>query len=267
MGRIRNVTVVPEQAALRQGHVDVPTPDGPADAYLTQPDDAGQHPGVLVLMDGIGLRPRLEQMADRIAAQGYAVLVPNLFFRAGRAPVVPDLVARLQSEDRASVMAELRPLMQALTPQVAARDTEAYVDFLVRQPGVADGPIATTGYCLGGPLSLRAAAQLPGRVVAAASFHGGNLAPDDPSGPQHGAPAICAELYFAHADNDASMPPEQVARLEAALDAAGVTYHSELYAGAAHGFTMSDMPVYDAAAEQRHWDALLGLLARALPAR
>ncbi len=256
----------PEQPALRRSHLDIPTTDGSADAYLTVPDDSGRHPGVLVFMDGIGLRPRLEQMADRIAMQGYAVLVPNLFFRAGRAPVVPDLVPRLQSEDRAAVMAELRPLMQALTPQVAARDTEAYVDFLVHQPGVTEGPIATTGYCMGGALSLRAAAQLPDRVVAAASFHGGNLAPDDPAGAQHGAPAIRAGLYLAHADNDASMPPEQVARLEAALDAAGVAYSSELYAGAAHGFTMSDMPVYDAAAEQRHWDALLGLLARALPA-
>jgi carboxymethylenebutenolidase len=119
---------------------------------------------------------------------------------------------------------------------------------------------------MGGGLSLRAAAQLPDRVVAAASFHGGNLAPDDPNGPQAVVDRVRAELYFGHADNDASMPPEQIARLEAALDAAGVRYTSELYAGASHGFTMSDMPVYDAAAEQRHWDALLGLLARALPA-
>jgi carboxymethylenebutenolidase len=256
---------VTDLTALRRSHVDVPTPDGPADAYLTQPESGGPHPAVLLFMDAIGLRPRLEQMADRIAAEGYAVLVPNLFFRAGRAPVVPDLVERLQSEDRGSVMAELGPLMASLTPEVAARDTQAYVDFLDQQPDVSAASIGTTGYCMGGALSLRAAAQLPDRVVAAASFHGGNLAPDSPTGLQHGAALIRGEVYAAHADADASMPPEQVSRLEAALASAGVTYTSEVYAGAAHGFTMTDMAVYDPAAEQRHWDALLGLLRRTLP--
>jgi carboxymethylenebutenolidase len=248
---------------LTRQHVDVPTPDGTADAYIVRPA-AGSHPPVLLFMDGIGLRPRLEEMADRIASQGYAVLVPNLFYRAGRAPVLPDLVARLQSEDRPAVFAELRGHITSLTPDVAARDTRAYVDFLDAQPGVAAGPMATTGYCMGGALSLRAAAQLPERVVAAASFHGGNLAPEEDSGPHTLVGRVEAELYFAHADNDASAPPEQIARLEAALDAAGVRYSSELYAGASHGFTMSDMPVYDAEAEQRHWDALLGLLDRRL---
>jgi len=257
---------VTEPPSLRRGPVDVPTPDGPADAYLTRPDVDGRSPAVLLFMDAIGLRPRLEQMADRIAAQGYAVLVPNLAFRAGRAPVLPDIVARLQAEDRAAVFAELRPIMAVLTPEVAARDTQAYVDFLDRQPDVDAGSIATAGYCMGGALALRAAAQLPERVVAAASFHGGGLAPDDPAGPQHGAPRIRAEVYAAHADGDASAPPEQQARLEAALEAAGVPHTCELYAGAAHGFTMSDMPaVHDPAAEQRHWDALLALLARRLP--
>ncbi|MDQ1650518.1 MAG: carboxymethylenebutenolidase [Frankiaceae bacterium] len=261
---LRSVPGMP-QDTLRRDTVDLPTPDGPADAYFTRPADGAPHPAVLIFMDAIGVRPRLEEMADRIAAQGYAVLVPNVFFRAGRAPVVPDLVNRLQSEERASVMGELRPLMQALTPERLAQDTTAYLDFLDAQSDVAAGPIATTGYCMGGAMSLRAAAQYPDRVVAAASFHGGNLAPDDPAGAHQGASRIRAEVYAAHADNDASMPPEQVARLEQALDEAGVTYTSEVYTGASHGFTMSDMAVYDAAAEQRHWDAFLGLLARKLP--
>lgn len=250
--------------SLRREHVDVPTPDGTADAYLVQSEGDGPHPGVLVFMDAIGLRPRMEEMADRIAEQGYAVLAPNLFYRAGRAPVIADVVSRLQTEDRASVFAEIGPLIAAVTPELAARDTTAFVAFLDEQGGVAGGPLGTTGYCMGGALSLRAAAQLPDRVVAAASFHGGNLGPDDAAGPQHGASKIQAEVYAAHADQDPSMPPEQVQRLEQALTEAGVTFTSEIYAGAHHGFTMSDMPVHDAAAEQRHWDALLGLLARRL---
>jgi carboxymethylenebutenolidase len=249
---------------LRRSTVDVPTPDGVADSYLVGPDDDARHPAVLFFMDAIGLRPRLEEMADRIAAEGYVVLVPNLIYRAGRAPVIPDLVTRLQSEDRATVLAELGPPMRALTPEAVAGDIQAYVDFLEQQPSVAPGRLGTTGYCMGGAISLRAAAQLPDKVVAAASFHGARLAPDDPSGPHHGASRMRAEVYVAHADNDASMPPDQVARLEDALSAAGLTYTSEVYEGAIHGFTMSDMLVHDAAAEQRHWDALLGLFRRTL---
>ena len=247
---------------LDRRSVDIATPDGVADAYLVRPAGDAQVPGVLLFMDGIGLRPQLEAMADRIALSGCAVLVPNLFYRAGRAPVVPDVVARLQSEDRAAVFEQLRPLMATLTAEVVARDTRAYVDALVVQGGADPARLATTGYCLGGALSLRAAAQLPDQVRAAASFHGGNLAPDDETGAHRGAARIRAEVYAAHADKDPSMPPEQIARLEQALNDAGVTYTSQVYAGARHGFTMSDMPVYDAAADQRHWDALLGLLDR-----
>lgn len=251
--------------ALTSTHVDVPTPDGAADSYFVHPADDAPHPAVLLFMDGIGLRPRLEEMADRIAARGYAVLVPNMFYRAGRSPLVPNIAERLRSEDRATVMADVMPHIRAITPELAAQDTQACVDFLDAQDAVAAGPMATLGYCMGGALALRAAAQLPERVVAAASFHGGNLAPDDPAGVHHQAGRIRAEVYAGHADNDGSMPPEQIARLEAAFHAADVTYTSELYDGAAHGFTMSDMAVHDPGAEQRHWDALLGLLDRALP--
>src|SRR3954447_12469704 len=217
---------------LQRDHLDITTPDGSADAYLSRPS-AGSQAGVLVFMDAIGLRPRLEQMADRIAEHGYAVLVPNLMYRGGRAPVVPNIVERLQTEERAAVFGELWPHMTALTPEVAARDTAAYVKALDQH---ADGgPIATVGYCLGGGLAMRAAAQLPDRVAAVASFHGGRLAPDDTSGPHTLAGQIKAELYFAHADKDDSMSPEHIARLEASLDAAGVRYTSELYAGATHG--------------------------------
>ena len=254
------------RTTLRRSHIDVPTPDGPADAYFVVPDDERNHPAVLVFMDLIGLRPRLEEMADRIAEHGYAVLVPNLLFRSGRAPVIPDLVQRLQTEDRATVLAELGPARAELTPEVVTRDTAAYVSFLEHQNGVAPGPLATTGYCMGAAWSLRAAAQFPDVVEAAAMFHGASLAPDDPAGPHRGAPRIRAEVYAGHADDDPSMPPEQVDRLEDALTEAGVVHHCEVYSGASHGFTMSDMAVHDAAAEQRHWDALLDLLARRLPA-
>lgn len=249
---------------LRREHLDVPTPDGPADAYLVHPDDGARHPAVLVFMDAFGLRPRLQEMADRLAGLGHTVLVPNLFFRAGRAPVIPDIAARLREEDRSALFGELRPLMAALTPEVAERDTAAYVAALEEHPAVAPGPIATVGYCMGGALALRAAAQLRERVAAVATFHAGNLAVAGQDSPHLVLPRMTAEVYTAHADQDASMPQEQMDLYAAALGGTGVPHRVELYEGARHGFTMADVPVFDAAAEQRHWAALEDLLSRTL---
>lgn len=243
--------------------VDVATPDGTADALLVTPDGDGPHPAVLLYMDAFGVRPRLREMAERIAAQGYVVLVPNVFHRAGRAPVV-DLEDLMKPENRPSMMATLGPLMQALTPERAVADAGAYLDFLAEHPAVDDGPVGTTGYCMGGALSLRTAAAYPGRVAAAASFHGGNLATEAPDSPHLGAATTTAEVYVAHADADGSAPPEQQVRLEAALTDAGVRHRTELYAGTTHGFTMTDTAAYSAEAEQRHWTELFALYARNL---
>lgn len=247
------------------GLVDVPTEDGVADAYRTPLTGGPGRPAVLFLMDAFGPRPRLFDMADRIAAHGYLVLVPNLFYRHGPAPVLPNLSELMKPENRAGLLEQLRPLMQTQTPDMYRRDVAAYLDYLGTVTG-PDAPVATTGYCMGGTLSLRTAGWFPERVAAAASFHGGNLATEAPDSPHLGADRIRAELYFGHADADHSMPPEQIERLEAALDAAGVRYRSEVYAGASHGFTMADSAVYDEAATDRHWTELFALLDRGLPA-
>lgn len=243
--------------------VDVPTPDGVADALLAVPDGTGPWPGVLLLMDAFGLRPRLRDMASRLAADGYVVVVPNVFYRAGRSPVV-ELEGLDAPEGRSAAFERLRPLMQALTPEHAARDAEAYLRYLEQDARVADPPYATVGYCMGGALALRAAAVAGDRVAAVSSFHGGRLATDDPASPHLLAGRLAGEVYLGHADQDGSMPPEQQQRLAEALEAAGVDFTAELYEGARHGFTMADTPMYDEAATERHWDRLLGLLERRL---
>jgi carboxymethylenebutenolidase len=236
--------------------VEIATPDGRADAYLTRPDD-DRHPGVLFMMDAFGLRPRIEEMADRIAERGYAVLAPNLFYRAGRAPVLP--FPDMTTEDgRTEFFKHVRPLMNELTAERMAADGEAYLDAL---PG---GPVAITGYCMGVRLGLRIAAAHPDRVAALAGFHGGGLVTDDPQSPHRSVGALDAELYLGHADADQSNTPEQIATLDAALESAGVTYRSEVYAGARHGYTMADTPVYDEPACERHFAALFDLLERTL---
>jgi len=245
--------------------VDIPTQDGVADAYLAHPDDGAAHPAVLLYMDAFGLRPRLSEMADRLVAAGYTVLVPNVFYRHGRAPVV-DLPDFIDDDARPGLFGQLVPLIQGLTPEAADRDADAYLSWLAACPQASGGPIGVTGYCMGARLALRVAGSHPDRVAAAAGFHGGRLATDTPDSPHLLADRITAELYFGHADQDPSLPPEQIERLEKALTEAGVRHRAEVYAGAGHGYTMADTTVFDPQATERHWTALLDLLGRNLPA-
>ena len=248
---------------VRTSNPDIETSDGIADSLLAAPDDDAGHPGVLFYADAFGPRPRIEEMARYIAEQGYVVLVPHLFYRQGRAPLLD--TSRLKDPDaRGSLFATLRPWMTALTPDRAMRDAGSYLDFLAGHPAVADGPMGVTGYCMGGALALRTAALRPAQVGAAAAFHPARLATDAPDSPHLLADRINAEVYVASADRDPGMPAEQQQLLDRALTEAGVAHTCEQYDGAAHGFTMADTAVYDEAATERHWDNLFALFGRTL---
>lgn len=241
--------------------VDIPTEDGVADAYLAHPADGRPRPAVLFYQDAYGLRPYLRSMADRLAGAGYTVLVPNVFYRLGRSPVV-DLPGFIDPAADPGIWERLGPVVTSLTPDLVERDAAVWLRWLADSPLVAEGPVALTGYCMGARLALWTAAAHPDRVAAAAGFHGGRLATDDPGSPHLGAPDITAELYFGHADDDPSLPPEQIERFEEALSAAGVRHTCEVYPGAGHGYTQADTPAYHREADERHWAALLGLLER-----
>ncbi|SCY05407.1 carboxymethylenebutenolidase [Streptomyces sp. 136MFCol5.1] len=249
--------------AVRGTSVDIPTQDGTADAYLTHPDDGAPHPAVLLYMDAYGIRPHLKKMADRVARAGYTVLVPNVFYRQGRAPVVelPDVI---DSARRPEIFERLGPIITSLTPDLAMRDADAYLRRLTACPLTTDGPVGIAGYCMGAGLALRTAGTYPERVAAVAGFHGGRLATDSPDSPHLLADRITAEVYFGHADQDPSLPPEQINRLDEALTAGGVRHRCEVYTGAHHGFTQADTAAYDSTADKRHWTALLALLDRTL---
>lgn len=248
---------------VRGTSVDISTADGTADAYLAHPDDGGRHPGVLLYMDAFGLRPHLEKMADRLAAAGYTVLVPNVFHRHGRSPVV-DLPEFIDPGERPEIFEKIGPMLQSLTPDQVERDADAYLRHLAESPQATDGPVGITGYCMGAALALRTAASHPDRVAAAAGFHGGNLATDGADSPHLVADRVRAELYFGHADQDHALPPEQIERLDEALTEAGVRFRTEVYEGAAHGYTQADTASYHEEAAERHWKELLALFARTL---
>lgn len=148
----------------------IPTEDGQADAFAAFPEGGGRHPGVLLYMDIFGVRPVLEEMARELAGHGYYVLVPNVFYRNGPAPVI-DLPERITAEARPTLFARLVPLLEAHTTERALRDADAYLKFLTAQPEVGAGPVAAIGYCMGAALALRTAAAHPGRVAAVAGFH------------------------------------------------------------------------------------------------
>ncbi|MGW0856096.1 dienelactone hydrolase family protein [Streptomyces sp. NPDC002690] len=249
--------------AVTRTLVDVAAADGIADAYFSHPDDGRAHPGVLLYQDAFGLRPHLEAMADRLAAAGYAVLVPNVFYRNGRAPVV-EVPEFIDVAARPDVVGKIVPLMEALTPEQTQRDAGAYLAWLAGSAAVTEGPVGVTGYCMGARLALYTAGAHPDRVAAAAGFHGGGLASEAPDSPHLLADRISAELYFAHADEDPSMPEEQVLRLERAFADAGVKHRCEVYEGAHHGYTQSDTASYHPEAAERHWRELTALFARTL---
>lgn len=240
--------------------IDVATPDGVADCYLARPGDAGRHPAVLLMIDAIGLRARIEEITDWIAAAGYVVLAPNVFYRAGRAPLweTPDLA---DPEARGRFMQSLGPLITAFTPDRIAADGGAYLGQLAE---LADGPVGITGYCFGGRLGWTIAAAHPERVAALGGFHTGRMVTAEDDTPHLLAPKVTAEVYWGHADQDQSMTPENIVTLDRAMDDAGVRHTTELYAAAAHGYTMSDMGAFNQAACDRHFQALLELLKRAL---
>jgi carboxymethylenebutenolidase len=234
----------------------IPTADGQADAFAAFPDVGGRYPGVLMYADGFGIRPVLREMARELAGHGYYVLVPNLFYRHGPAPVI-ELPEHIGEEVRPAVFAQLMPLIEAHTLERVLSDADAYLRFLTTQPEVGAGPVAVTGYCIGGLLAMRTAAAHPSQVAAVAGFHG----PVGADGPDL-LSKLTAQVHLGHAEGD--MTPEALGELNQALDAAGVSYTSEIYPGTIHGFTMSDTDAFNASGLKRHWDRLLTLLDRAL---
>jgi len=240
--------------------IEIETPDGPAEAYLARPDE-GAHPGVLLYMDAIGLRPQIEAMADRIASWGYVVLAPNVFHRDGRAAELAPRTDLTVPENREAFFRGAMRRVGALTPDLAEPDALLWVDALLEH---ATAPIAVTGYCMGARLAVRTAGLRPDVVRAVGGFHGGSLVTDDADSPHRRIADARAEFVFGHADRDRSMPPAAIEELGRTLDAAGLTHTNEVYAGAAHGYSMADTAPYDEAAAERHFAELEALLARTL---
>jgi carboxymethylenebutenolidase len=245
---------------MSRADVTITTPDGACAATLHTPDGTGPWPAVILYPDAGGVRETFREMADRLAGLGYAVLLPDVYYRMGGfEPFHMDTVFTDPAE-----RTRLMGLAGSLSNEMIVSDAGAFLEFLAARPEVTGAGVGTTGYCMGGRISLLVAGSHPGRVAAAASFHGGRIAvPDDPTSPHLLADRVRATVYVAGAENDGSYTAENAALLEEALTAAGVTHTLEIYP-AAHGFAVPDNPPYDKDADARHWAALEALYASAL---
>jgi carboxymethylenebutenolidase len=232
--------------------VQIPTDDGSASGTLHVPDGDGPWPGVVMFPDAGGFRETFREMGDHLAGLGFVTLVPDVYYRAGAwAPF--DMATAFSDEKE---RARLFGIMGSLSNERIIADAGAYADFLLARPEVRGAAIGTTGYCMGGRMSMLAAGGIGSKVGAAASFHGGRIAvAGDPGSPHLAADRMTATVYVAGAIEDGSFTAEQATLLEDALTAAGVEHTVEFYP-AHHGFAVPDNGTYDEAASDRHWQAL-----------
>jgi len=254
-------------AALSESEVEIKTPDGLCNAAFLHPKGKGTWPGVIIFPDAGGLRPVMRDLGRKLAGDGYAVVVPNPFYRSIRGPVFGPSFSFQNKDD----MAKLAELRKALDADAVTRDGTAFVAFLDSQAVVSKrAKVGVVGYCMGGPMTMRTAAAVPGRVGAGASFHGGNLVTDKPDSPHLLVPRIKASYYFGVAANDDERQPDAKTKLEEAFRATGVAAKIEVYPNTIHGWCVKDMPprdgkvIYDEAQAQRAWGELTSLYRRVL---
>ena len=248
--------------------VEIKTADGSCDAALIHPKGRGQWPGVILFVDVFGLRPTMRDMAKRLAANGYTVLVPNPYYRTTKAPGLPMDLDFTSAEDRAKIAKVRAPMTDA----AVMSDSTAYVKFLDAQAMVKKkAKMGVFGYCMGGPMTMQAAAANPLRIGAGGSFHGGGVVTDKPDSPHLKVPQMKAQFYFAIAANDDQRQPDAKVKLAEAFKAANLPETQEVYAGCNHGWCVKDMPngadgkpLYNEAGAEKAWGELTALYKRAI---
>ena len=239
-----------------EAEVDIKTSDGEMNTFVVHPEEGGPFPPVLFYMDAPGKREELHDMARRIAAVGYIVVLPNLYYRKTREFVL---------EPTEEGMKRMFQLMGSLSNTLVVADTECLIDFLDGHAEARPGALGAVGYCMSGPFVFAAAAHFPKRIAAAASIYGAGLITDEADSAHLSADKIEGEIYFACAEIDRWAPPEQIEQLEGVLSDSGANYRVEWYPGAEHGFAFPQRDgAYHKPSAERHWERLFALFERNL---
>jgi carboxymethylenebutenolidase len=232
----------------------IQTKDGSINTFIASPAEGGPHPIVLFLMDAPGKREELHEMVRRLAAAGYYVMLPNLYYR------------RVREFDMMSTTREVMfEHMNSLSNAMACEDIQALLDFAATDAAASDGKIGCVGYCMSGPFAFAAAAAFPERVAASASIHGIRLCTDADDSPHLDAGKITGEIYFGCAETDDYAPTEMIENLGEHLRAVGTSHRIEWYPGTEHGFVFPQRgALYHEESAERHWDRLLAMYSRCL---
>ena len=244
---------------MQETILDIATRDGAMETFIVHPD-RGAHPPVLFLMDAPGIRAELYDMARRLATVGYYVMLPNLYYRAGRdTKYGPDVLVKGSAEQ-----ARMRAVRTKMTIPPVMDDVAAMLAFIDSQDAAKPGPVGAHGYCMSGPYALAAAARYPDRVVAAASFYGTWLVNDAEESPHRNLGKVKGDLYIACAEHDELAPLPMMGELRGLFERAGTAGEIELYPGVHHGFAFPERWCYDKPAAERHWERLIALYRRRL---
>ncbi|NQZ96796.1 MAG: dienelactone hydrolase family protein [Myxococcales bacterium] len=241
---------------MQEQQIEVATPDGRMPTFIAHPEGEGPFPVVLVLMDGLGFREALCDVARRLAATGVYAMLPDLYYRAG--PIAPI------ERDEPGEWDRMMSLVQSLSDDRVVRDAEALLDHANGDAAARANVAGVMGFCLGGRMSVVVSQGLGPRIVAAAAIHPGNLASDGDDSPHRHVDRVAAELYLAIADQDQWCTPEQVSLMEKALVERGVTFETEWHRGALHGFGVPGGDSYHEQASERVWERLQALFSRTL---
>jgi carboxymethylenebutenolidase len=239
--------------------LDIPTKDGATTTFIVHPERDGPHPVILFFMDAPAIREELRDMARRIAAVGYYVMLPNMYYRSG-VMEMKDLPPLAEAEARARMF----EYMNALSIPLVMDDADALLTFADRDPAAGSGPVGALGYCMSGQYAIAFAARWPQRVGAAASIYGVRLVTDEADSPHLCAAKAGGELYFACAEHDTWAPLEMVETLDQSIKSRNLNAEVELYPGVHHGFAFPQRPVFDKPSAERHWERLFALWRRNL---
>ena len=246
---------------MRSQTIDLQTPDGRMETFICHPERGTSHPTVFFLMDAPGIREELRDMARRLATAGYYVLLPNLYYRAGRDTIFGADVLKEGSVEREG----MRAVRTKMTIPPVMSDIAAMLAYVDRQAVTAKSAVGCHGYCMSGPYALAAAARFPDRIAAAASFYGTWLVSDAEESPHRSLDKVKGEMYIACAEHDDLAPLPMVEELRGLFNKAGTAGELEIYPGVHHGFAFPERWCYDKPAAERHWERLLALYARRLP--
>ena len=238
--------VATTQISLYPANTDTPdaSPSAKVAGYLAIPNEPGQFPGIVVLQEIFGVNTHIKSVVERIASMGYVAIAPALFDRT-----VPEFEVGYTSAD----VSLGRSYAERTNAAQLLSDIQAAIDYLKTLPQVQPH-FGCIGFCFGGHVAYLAA-TLPD-IAVTASFYGAGITTRTPGG---GAPSIgqtesiAGTMYMFFGMDDASIPPDQIAQIEAALTQNGVPHQIWQYPGAEHGFCCDLRASYHPTAAASAW--------------